>query len=160
MKNLSIREADQNDFDQIYLMGFDVWAEGSAAEYLAECRSSPKYARGKWYVLENDECQLISSLIVYGLGRNQYGIGSIATSKELRRQGYASTLISEVIRQTESMNPEAIIFLYSDIEPEFYERFNFVQVSPSAQRYKTTTCMVRGKGVEKILDKPMTPEYF
>jgi len=160
MRNKKIRKAKQIEFDQIYMMGFDVWAEGGKDEYLTECRTSQKYARGSWYVLENEDDKLVSSLIVYDFGQNQYGIGSIATPKELRKQGYASALISDVIREIENISAEATIFLYSDIEPEFYERFDFVKVPTSAQRYKTTTCMVRGGDIDKFFDKTSTPEYF
>ena len=161
MKSSHSRKADQSEFDQIYMMGFDVWAEGSEAEYLVECRTSPKYARGIWYVLENENGALTSSLIVYKLAPDQFGIGSIATPKALRKQGHASKLISDVLLQINEESSGATIFLYSDIEPEFYERFNFVRIPPLAQRYKTTTCMARGKGIEKFfLDKTTTPEYF
>ncbi len=160
MKRRCSRKADQSEFDQIFMMGLDAWAEGAETEYLADCRTSAKYARGNWYVLENESGALISSLIVYRLGSNEYGIGSIATPKALRKQGHASRLISDVLQQIEEESPEAIIFLYSDIEPEFYERFNFVRIPPLAQRYKTTTCMVRGKDIGKFSDKMDTPEYF
>lgn len=160
MKNKCSRKANQNELDEIFMMGFDVWAEGSEADYLVECRTSPKYARGEWYVLEDENGALISSLIVYKLGPDQYGLGSIATPKALRKHGYASKIISDVLEQIEKKSPTATIFLYSDIRPEFYKRFSFNRIPQIAQRYKTTTCMVRGKNVGKFLDKMDTPEYF
>lgn len=111
-------------------------------------------------VLEDENGNLVSSLIVYELNPNQYGIGSIATPLDLRNKGYASSLISDVIHIIENKSPDGIIFLYSDIEPEFYERFNFIRMPALTQRYKTTTCMARGKDVDRILDKVHTPEYF
>lgn len=160
MKNRHSRRAAQSEYDQIFMMGFDVWAEGAEDEYLAACRTSPKYARGNWHVLENENRALISSLIVYKLGPDEYGIGSIATAKALRKQGHVSRLISDVLKQIEEESPTAAIFLYSDIEPDFYERFDFAPVPQIAQRYKNTTCMVRGKHIEKFTDKMATPEYF
>lgn len=161
MNNSHSRKANPIEFDQIYLMGSDVWADGSEAEYLHACRTSPKYARGTWYVLENANGVITSSLIVYKLAPEQFGIGSIATSKALRKQGHASKLISDILRQINEESSGSAIFLYSDIAPEFYERFNFVQIPQLAQRYKTTTCMVLGKGIEKFFsDKSTTPEYF
>jgi predicted acetyltransferase len=161
MKKTHSRIATQNEFNQIYMMGFDVWAEGSEGEYLSECQTSSKYARGTWYVLENENGKLTSSLIVYNLGPDQFGIGSIATPKLLRKQGYASRLISDILKKIDKDSPKASVFLYSDIEPEFYKRFNFVHIPAVAQRYKATTCMVRGKEIEKYFsDKNLTPEYF
>ena len=90
----AFRQAAQDDLDAVYMMGFDVWADGnSAAKYLEGCRASPKYKAGTWYVLEQKNV-LVSSLIVYRLGPARFGIGSIATPNHLRKMGYASDLIS------------------------------------------------------------------
>jgi predicted GNAT family N-acyltransferase len=160
MQTNRFRKANPNELDQIYMMGVDVWAEGSALEYLEACRISPKYARGQCYVLENESGELISSLILYRLGLTRFGIGSIATPKALRRNGSASQLISEVLQHIESESPEAEIFLYSDIAPEFYERFGFLRLPPTAQRFKTSTCMIRSKNIQNFSDPSATPEYF
>lgn len=157
---MKTRKAEQNDFDLIFMMGFDTWAEGSESDYLTHCRASTKYARGNWYVLENENGNLVSSLILYRLAPNEYGIGSIATVNNLRTQGYASKLIYDVLQQIDQASPGSIIFLYSDIKPEFYKRFNFVQIPQAAQRYKTTTCMVRGMDIGKFSNQEITPEYF
>jgi predicted N-acetyltransferase YhbS len=156
-----IRKAKPSEFDQIYMMGFDVWAEGPEADYLVGCRTSSKYARGTWYVLENESGKLVSSLIVYQLSPGQFGIGSIATPVALRKQGYASVLIAKVLAQLDLISTKTIVFLYSDIEPQFYERFGFVQLPAEAQRYKTTTCMVRCENPGgPFADQSATPEYF
>ena len=161
MRKIISRKADPGEFDQICMMGFDTWGNAvSEAEYLSGCRASPKYKKGIWYILE-DEGELISSLIVYEFGDNKFGIGSLATPKHLRKQGYASKLITWVIENIEKNNGNAILFLYSDIEPEFYGKFEFLKLPTEAQRYKTTTCMIRGKNIEKFFsDKLANPEYF
>jgi predicted N-acetyltransferase YhbS len=161
MNKVEIRKAVPSDLDQIYLMGFDVWADGSAeADYLNTCRTSPKYKRGTWYALA-EGADLLSSLIVYELGDNKFGIGSIATPKALRTRGLASKLISGIVEELQIKFPEAVFFLHSDIDPEFYEKFGFTKLPAEAQRYKTTNCMVRGKNAESFYsDKLMTPEYF
>lgn len=160
MHGIQIREAAQSELDQIFMMGFDVWAEGSVEDYILECRDSPKYKRGTWFVLLEDE-RLVSSLILYDLGANEFGIGSIATSEKFRNKGYASRIIKDVIQRIENKNPAAVFFLYSDINPEFYEKFSFFKLSVTTQRYKTTTCMIRGQNIEKYFsDKKFIPEYF
>jgi predicted N-acetyltransferase YhbS len=161
MKSNLFRKAMPSEFDQIYLMGSDVWAEGSEADYLQACRNSSKYTRGTWYVLENELGEIISSLIIYNLSPEQFGIGSIATLKTLRKQGYATKLISEALRHINEVSQAATVFLYSDISPEFYERFGFIRLPLLAQRYKSTTCMALGNGIEKCpSDKIVAPEYF
>lgn len=156
-----VRQAKVEEYDQIYLMGFDVWADGnSEEEYLAGCRNSPKYKKGTWFVL-SIQGQLVSSLIIYQLDEYTVGVGSIATPLDLRGKGYASKLISSIIDTFERKNSEMRFFLYSDINPEFYEKFGFTRIDTNAQRYTTTTCMVRGESIQGFLgDKEKTPEYF
>jgi predicted N-acetyltransferase YhbS len=141
-------------------MGFDVWGNGSEKEYLEDCRTSAKYARGVWYVLEGDSGELVSSLVVYCMSPGEYGIGSLATPPELRKQGHASRLMLETLKHIEQESPNAIQFLYSDIEPAFYERFHFQKIPQVAQRYETTTCMVRNKTPIAFTNPSQTPEYF
>ncbi len=160
MTNMTFRKATEDDFTTIFMMGFDVWGNGSATKYLEECRSSSKYKSGQWFVLKAEDGTLVSSLIVYTFGANEFGFGSIATPKELRKQGYASNLISRVLQQIKCNSPNAAVFLYSDIDPAFYERFDFRQVPRSAQRYETTTCMVQKNSIETFTAPPQTPEYF
>lgn len=155
------RKAIPSEFDQVYMMGFDVWSEGTEPEYLTVCRTSTKYAKGTWYVLEADNGELVCSLIVYRFSADQFGIGSIATPKNLRRQGYATQLLADVLNELAHEASGVKVFLYSDIDPKFYEGFGFVQLPSIAQRYKTTTCMVRGADVVRFFsDKLSTPEYF
>lgn len=155
------RKALSDEMNQIYLMGFDVWSDGaSEKDYLADCSSSIKYKRGEWYVLTEDD-KILSSLIIYDFGDEKFGIGSIATSPYDRKKGYASELIKHIIHKIESGSKNCILFLYSDIQPEFYEKFGFTRLKPEAQRYKTTTCMVYGKRVEEFMNENLiTPEYF
>lgn len=155
-----IRKADSKDLDSIYLMGYDVWSDGNTeAEYLNECRSSLKYKRGTWYVLEQNSA-LLSSLIIYEFKANAFGIGSIATPERWRELGYASYLISNVIKLLGDQSLPAQVFLYSDINPEFYERFGFQKLPMVAQRYKTTTCMARGAELGDFASVDQSPEYF
>ncbi|MBC7387353.1 MAG: GNAT family N-acetyltransferase [Cryobacterium sp.] len=155
-----IRKAKPTEFDSIYLMGIDVWSEGSSeTEYLEGCRASVKYRKGTWYVLE-DESRLLSSLIVYRFEPGVVGMGSIATPVVERCRGHATRLISEVLKMLEAETEEVQIFLYSDIRPEFYEKFGFSRLPEAAQRYQTTVCMIKSHGRSVFLAASQTPEYF
>ena len=122
---MNIRPSQETDLNQIYMMGFDVWSDNATVEeYLNSCRASIKYTQGRWMILEKDGA-LLSSLIIYDLNREWAGIGSIATPKELRRQGFAAELISGVIKQLQSSAELSTIFLFSDINPAYYNRFGF-----------------------------------
>lgn len=155
---MEIRKATPQELDQIYEMGFDVWSEGKTRdEYLASCRISNKYKKGQWFVLSNDS-DLLSSLIVYEFANQVFGIGSIATPPKSRNKGYASKLISSVISGIEKNQPNAAIFLYSDINPDFYERFDFVRIC-ARRGNSNSTCMVRASNSKQIA-KESIPSYF
>ena len=160
---ICIRKAMPEDLDSIYLMGIDVWSDGSTEkEYLSECRSSPKYKKGEWFVLVDSQDNPISSLITYMLAENTIGIGSIATPKSLRKQGYASELIRGVISHYESKEQTRIFFLFADIESKFYEKFEFISLPIEYQKYKSSTCMVRCSDFKELLSQSAfkPPTYF
>ena len=117
--------------DDIYLMGYDAWGDGETqAEYLNICSSSPKYARGRWYVLANGDERLVSSLITYKLAPDVFGLGSIATLPGLRRQGLAARLIEGVLHAMKDEGAKAV-FLFSDIDPQYYEKLGFTPLCDS-----------------------------
>lgn len=159
---MQVRKALPEEYDDIFRMGFDAWGEGQSLEvYLAGCRQSPKYQRGCWYVLADDEDRICSSLIRYALAPGVCGIGSIATPPRLRNKGYASELISDALKLFESEGFK-VAFLFSDIESRFYERFGFVVLPKRHQHYKDSVCMVRGMDVDAIERDAsfLAPQYF
>lgn len=157
---MQIRNATPQEMNEIYMMGFDVWADGASEDdYLEGCHNSPKYKKGSWWVLE-DQGKLVSSLIVYNLGEGIYGIGSIATPPECRRQGYASRLTESVSEELEEQ--AKAIFLFADIKPEFYEKLGYVRLPANLQKYDSSTCMVRSTKDEQIWNQKSVdlPTYF
>jgi N-acetylglutamate synthase-like GNAT family acetyltransferase len=158
--------ASAADFDEIYMMGYDVWAEGASVEaYLADCRNSPKYKTGSWYKLVSESGDMLASMIVYPMeqiaGRSVCGFGSVATHKAQRRKGYAHTMLE--LANSDCQNYDAI-FLYSDINPEYYEKLNFVSLPDSLQAYPESVCMVKTQDAsladELLQDPSALPTYF
>jgi N-acetylglutamate synthase-like GNAT family acetyltransferase len=161
LNKIEVIEASPDEHDQIYMMGYDVWSEGSTkSDYLNICENSPKYKKGQWYVLKDGD-QLLSSLIVYRLEENIFGLGSISTPIFLRKKGYASKLISRIIELLENDLNASAMFLYSDIDSKFYEKFGFEELPKIHQRYKETICMVRVQDLNKFLNSEIKlPKYF
>ncbi|OZI11220.1 GNAT family N-acetyltransferase [Bacillaceae bacterium SAS-127] len=161
-----IREATNEDMNEVYMMGYDVWGDAMPSEeYVTICRKSSKYEKGQWYVLEDTgKKELLSSLIVYTLPPSGdlmvKGIGSIATPLQLRQKGYASLLVKQVIMQLEENENCQLVFLYSDIGTEFYKRLQFVEVPASKQRYQESTCMYYSNGKNVDITPFHIPEYF
>ena len=159
----NFRKAKENDLDSIYLMGEDVWGEGLPThQYLDSCRSSKKYARGQWYILENENGVLLSSLITYALAPQIMGMGSIATHLNLRKQGYASQLILQVIDSFKLTDESIHWFLYADISPQFYEKFGFQALPAKYQNHGESVCMIKSQCVDALLLNPefAPPSYF
>jgi predicted N-acetyltransferase YhbS len=154
---MEIRKPQATEYEAIYLMGFDVWAEGdSEAEYVQGCSESTKYKSGTWYVLASNST-LMASLIVYESGfklpKNFCGIGSVATAIEHRHKGYASYLVKGVCEKLQAIGYTGV-FLHSDIDPMFYERLGFVQASTQNPK-----CLVHRFSDVKIAESDI-PHYF
>ena len=166
---MQIRLANPSEMDDIYLMGYNVWGEGGTREsYLSQCRGSPKYKRGVWYVLADDQGQPVSSLITYRLEHfpakrtpvrrkkmrplkvslisDAIGIGSIATLPALRCQGLARGLVEGVLSLV-TREGARVVFLFSDIHPEYYEKIGFKPLPEQYQNKKGSVCMVWGVSV-------------
>lgn len=161
MDKIVIRKALENELDIIYQMGFDAWSDGSTLEnYLEDCRASVKYRQGQWLVLEKNE-ELISSLLIHSFGNNVFGIGSIATAHMHRKYGHASRLITFTLESLVRDKNAKAIYLYSDINRDFYHTFGFVTLPKESQKYSTSTCMVyMPKGCEVDLEQLNSPKYF
>ena len=159
---MKYRKALVTEFDEIYRMGFDAWAdEMTEGQYMEACRNSTKYQKGQFYVLTNPQGPLLSSLIIYPFTEFSYGIGSLATPPSLRKQGFASALLKDVLRELDLRKVQQV-FLYADIAPEFYERFGFQMLPLELQTKEFSICMVRTNHFSELIENKdfLPPRYF
>ncbi|MCB0367926.1 MAG: GNAT family N-acetyltransferase [Bdellovibrionales bacterium] len=157
-----LRKANETDFEEIFMMGFDVWSDGQIkTDYLKECHESPKYKKGQWWVLEDGQKTLLCSAITYDFGHSNWGIGSLATPANLRKQGFASELLKKLTLELFNKSTKSI-FLYADISPRFYEKHGFVSLPKEFQKYQSSTCMIKADSPEKIWSEQgfESPNYF
>ncbi len=144
-----IRLATSHDMDTVYRLGFDKWGEQrTEAEHLDICRNSPKYKRGTWYVLEDEDQQIVCTAIIYPLdiGLSEFstiGIGSLATKPSERRKGHAAQLLNQLVQMHQDKSEKSAFVLWSDIDPRYYERFGFEALPASFQKKETSTVMLR-----------------
>ncbi|WP_186648811.1 GNAT family N-acetyltransferase [Fluviispira vulneris] len=144
---MQVRKAVEKDFPAVYFMGHETWGQGlTIDEYSKKCSESDKYDNGQWYVLEVDK-KIVSSLICYrnsfGLDAHTVGIGSVATLPEYRKRGYVSFLMHDIVSNQDHGKDARAFLLFSDIKPEFYEKFGFKILPSHLQRYKKSITMVR-----------------
>ncbi len=141
-KNMIFRKAKPDEIEGLFAEGYKVWSRNRTFEqYCSD--NSKEDANGTRYVLEKDG-EIVSSLMLLKLndfqGRDVYGIGSVLTPKRHSGQGYASILLKKSI---ETVSKEAMIFLHSDISPEFYFRFGFRTLPAHYQKKEASACMLR-----------------
>lgn len=142
-----VRSATPADLDIIFLMGYDAWGGQQPVDaYLAGCRASGKYRKGRWLVAIDGQDIAVSSLLLWDFpmpGATVRGIGSVATSPRHRRQGHASHLIAAVMADQESSEQADAFLLYADIAPAMYVRLGFTALPPDLQRHHDSLCKVR-----------------
>lgn len=144
---MHMRKGSPEELNTIFLMGYDVWHEGQSVEaYIQSCYTSTEYEDGEWYVLENPTTkELLSSLILYDFKTEHekiYGIGSVATPPNLRKNGYAKELIQAIISLVMNEKNGTYLLLYSDIDPVFYEKLGFVKAPDVMQQEEGKICMI------------------
>ncbi len=158
---MRVRKAIPENFEGIFLMGSDVWrGDAPLKSYLDDCRNSEKYRLGQWYVLSVEE-RLVSSLIVYencfNIPEGWCGMGSVATDSECRRHGYASELVHTVSSELKQAGASGI-FLFSDINAEFYEALGF-EITKGQSSTETPLCM-RLTFQKEEYPQSTVPSYF
>ena len=162
-----VRPAKQGDMPSVHLMAHDTWGEGRTRdEHVALCLTLPKYAKGRWFVLEINGAP-VSSLICYrnafGLPENIMGIGSVATTPASRKKGLASFLTTEVMERLSEDDGIDGFFLYSDVNPSMYEKLGFVKLPKDMQRYERSAAMIRPvkKSLRLLVGGDFkVPDYF
>lgn len=156
------RRANQEDYNEIFLMGYDVWSDGLIEdEYLKNCNESEKYSQGEWWILQVAGV-IVSSLIVYELKQHWMGIGSLATTLNARNNGCATSLLTSVVKALTAAAAGQPIFLYSDINPNFYKKIGFNQIPAKFQRYRSSVGMYFVSGDKNLVfqDTFEAPTYF
>jgi len=160
--------ASPSEYEAVYAMGYDVWGEGMEPEqFLEGCRVSPKYARGRWFVVR-EKGQVVSSLLVHNFdswnGAVVRGVGSLATRPERRRAGWAASLLEQVVELLIKKEEAAVVLLYADISPHYYEQRGFHALDAAYQARDDSVLMVRfAPGVDMVLVKQNAgrlPSYF
>ncbi|MDO6707578.1 GNAT family N-acetyltransferase [Photobacterium sp. 1_MG-2023] len=129
---MQLRKAREQEFEQIYRMGFDAWGNGLSMDaYLEGCRTSAKYQSGAWFVLTVD-AQPVASLIVYsgqfGLQEGCFGIGSVATAPVMRNQGFGSQIVRRATQALLEQHGAKAVYLHSDIGHGFYQKLGFLSL--------------------------------
>lgn len=159
-----IREAKQKEIKPLLEEGYKIWHKGRTfEEYYKDNTREDAY--GTRYVLEENG-SVVSSLIILKFGKrfgcDAYGIGSVLTGRTYAGRGYATSLINASIGKLHK--EEDILFLYSEIRPEFYERFHFRVLPERLQKREGSYCMVSctEKVWEDILNAgpESIPDYF
>jgi GNAT superfamily N-acetyltransferase len=161
MKTRVISKPSDIDMDLVYAMGHPYWNNGkSLDEYITWSKSFKPPFEGEWYVLYSNGA-LMSSMLVHRFAKDEFGFGSIATSPAGQGQGFATELIKSQIERLAIEFGPVKVFLYSDIDIRFYERFGFRALPAFSQRYPKSCCMILNDSDEVYISgKRSPPDYF
>lgn len=136
------RQSKAEEIDQLFSEGYKVWSKNRSFEKYCD-DNSKEDAYGTRFVLE-DNGEIVSSLIWLDMkgmySKKVYGIGSVLTPAIYGHKGYATELLKNCLQQINT--GEAIVFLYSEVNPAFYERFYFKVLTAHLQKDADSICMV------------------
>jgi predicted acetyltransferase len=158
------RQAKQEEIMELFREGHLAWPRNRTFDQY--CNDNGKEdAYGTRYVIEK-QGEIVSSLILLNLksinGCKVYGIGSVLTPSIHKHKGYATELIACCIDQI--VDKASMTFLYSEIDPSFYERFHFRVLPNDLQKDQDSICMVRCDDViwKELLSMSveMLPDHF
>ncbi len=159
-----IRQAKPEEHELLFGEGYKVWSKNRTFEqYCAD--NSREDAYGTRYVMENNG-EIVSSVILLKFkklyGNKAYGFGSVLTFQGHTGNGYATELLKSCMKEIEEEN--RIIFLYSEINPAFYEKLNFRVLPPHLQKDTRAVCMALcgDNAWKQLLDTHVSliPDYF
>ncbi|AFA48375.1 GNAT family N-acetyltransferase [Acetobacterium woodii] len=162
--NITFRPAKLQEREILFREGYREWPKNRTfEEYCSDNAKEDEY--GIRYIMAIDD-EILSSVILLELksimGKKVYGIGSVLTPQNHTGKGYATTLLRKCLQQIENNDP--LIFLYSDINPAFYQRLSFRILPLEFQKVKKSTCMVRcrDENWEALLKSSVAliPDYF
>lgn len=126
----------------LFKQGYQEWSKNRSFEQYC-IDNSKEDTIGTRYVLDKDGEIVCSAIVIRFKDLNNraiYGIGSVLTPRNHRGKGYASKFLRECLNLINKK--DNIIFLYSDINPSFYQKFNFKVLPASLQKHKKSICMV------------------
>lgn len=164
-RQMIIREATEAERTLLFKEAYQIWHKNrTLAEYIHD--NAKEDAFGKRYVIDR-EGDLVSSLIVLTLepvlGITTYGLGSVLTPEPHTSKGYAGILLKRCIQQLEK-DGEVFIFLFSDINPDFYKKMGFRLLPEHLQKSLTSPCMVKCGEASweqlKDVSVALLPDYF
>jgi len=158
------RVAKKEEFNLLLSMGYKEWSKNRTFEKYS-LDNSKEDAIGIRYVIVDNNQIVCSAILVKHPNLNEhelYGIGSVVTPEEFRGRGYATELLKRCISLVDKTN--AVILLYSDISPHFYEKMGFRILPDQLQKSEKSPCMAYCSyklWVELInTSKACIPDYF
>ncbi len=128
-------KADQKQVEEIFRQVHCVWPHAEdPEEHLQKRLASTQHKRAVWYAGIVENC-VVCSLGAYpyelfgpdGKVKTARVFGAVFTPAAERGQGYASQLLRSVMQSYEAQGIYDFL-LYSDIEPQFYEKLGFESV--------------------------------
>jgi predicted N-acetyltransferase YhbS len=116
---------------ELHRNSHEIWGEGTTVEkYIEKCFDSNRYGRAEWWVLTR-KGRVLSSLALFSIDFlvsgnivSGFGIGSVHSRFDFRRQGLAGRLCRHAIRVATERECR-LGLLFTDVAPDYYGRMGF-----------------------------------
>jgi len=161
--DVSVHRADRDEKIAAYRLAYESWGDDRPIDQWVDRRlASPRHNRADWWVLTLEDGEVAASLGTYDLAFRYrgdtvegIGIGAVHTAPEHRGRGFATQLCDRVHEEAEAAG-EAIAFLYSDIEPDFYRDLGYEVTSD--RRFDTAELRDLAEGGRRADLRPIDPD--
>jgi GNAT superfamily N-acetyltransferase len=138
----TIRVVMPEDEATVLPFGHDAWGAGkSLAEFVAGYAHSRDHLRGTRYLLESLDGRALAGLNTLRFRRGLVGIASVATAPAERRRGHATRLLAGVLALLRDQDAATRFLLFSEVDPQIYERVGFTRVADAYQHHLPSIAM-------------------
>jgi predicted N-acetyltransferase YhbS len=149
------------DEEELLLLGHDTWGKGISKEtFVAQAIRERDHQRGVRFLLEEGNGDKVSKLSVIRFFRGCVGLCSIATRPDKRRLGYGTVLVRAVMELLRFEDPETRFLLFSEVDPDMYERQGFRVLPEPLQRFRPSLAMATGEAALTEVEAACLQEYF
>jgi predicted acetyltransferase len=135
LSKMDVEVADWTTVQSILKDNYEIWSAGLGKNqyyhYIYQHLTCPWGRKNLSYFALRKKNEVLASCKLYNLEFQAYnktykvgGLGAVFTPERHRCEGYGSTLIEKMVEKCRRQDYDAL-FLFSDIEPEFYVRLGF-----------------------------------
>lgn len=156
-----VRVVTPEDEAMVLAFGHDAWGEGrSIKDFVDEYATDKNHLRGTRYLFEPPNGAPVANVNTLRFSPSLVGIASLSVNPNHRRQGYASALVRAVMELFRMENPKVRFILFSEVDPQMYERVGFKRLPNQHQHHLPSIAMASGDSPLSEHEAKCLLDYF